>query len=286
MSQLTSNVLTNRAVSGFPLSIGTGLALETIFDTVQPVYDAERQVPNRVDINKYKVFYINIFTLYRNMVGSIPTQDVNSVSYQHYAEALYSEIEFIKNLLTNGTDHITPIFYTCRHEDVYKGLHRIVVPYKDNTDKQKRFTGNFVMAVKELKSYMTFDEHKDALKPINSDKSLMLSHVPRDLLIYSQVHKLDLLESHTGILKSRNLWYSKYHPIAGRDMSILPFQRKLWMVLGDKILIKPADLKFSKMIHDIAQTNRWTSMTTPDKVMFDLNKDLKDRYLFDTFRQL
>lgn len=286
MSQLTSNVLTNRAVSGFPLSIGTGLALETLFDTVQPVYDEERKILNRVEINKYKVFYINIFTLYRNMVGSIPTQDVSNVAHQHYAEALYSEIEFIKNLLINGTEQIIPVFYICKHEDVYKGLHKIVVPYKDNTEKQKRFTGNFVMAMKDLKTYITFDEHKDGLKSINSDKSLILSHVPRDLLIYSQVHKLDLLESHTGILKSRNLWYSKYHPIAGRDMSILPFQRKLWMVFGDKILIHPADLKFSRMIHDIAQANRWTSMTTPDKVMFDLDKDLKDRYLFDVFKQL
>ncbi len=71
---MRKNLLLQRTVSGFPLSIGTGLALESILEPVQEVYDPQRVVPEKIKLNKYDAIWFNIDTLVRNIVGSVPTE--------------------------------------------------------------------------------------------------------------------------------------------------------------------------------------------------------------------
>lgn len=60
----------DRTTSGFPVSISTGLALESIFSPRQAVYDPDRVTPPRVDLSKYQEFWVNTATLFRNMVSA------------------------------------------------------------------------------------------------------------------------------------------------------------------------------------------------------------------------
>ena len=70
-----SPILEQRTQSGFPLSIGTALALESVFSPVQPVYDETRVVPEKIKESDYNLYLINAATLVRNVLGAVGSKD-------------------------------------------------------------------------------------------------------------------------------------------------------------------------------------------------------------------
>ena len=104
---------------------------------------------------------------------------------------------------------------------------------------------------------------------------MILTHYPADLLPYKDFKKLDLLESHTGKLKTYINWYSKYYPISGKDMSILPFTKKLLFIFGDKYQIAPTPIKLRTSIYEVASNSNWSPLTTEKKINLDLKWQLQ-----------
>jgi hypothetical protein len=98
--------------------------------------------------------------------------------------------------------------------------------------------------------------------------------------------KLDLLESHTGKLKPRYEWGSKFYPLGDRDMSHLPFIEKLLLIFGDKVLIQPALTKIRQQVYDVSIKRGWTSMTTKAKVVMDLSTDIPEPMIARMLAQL
>ena len=159
----------------------------------------------------------------------------------------------------------------------------------DNTPSQQHMT---LMLVEAMKDFF-FRNKQDFLHQFDSEfklnkpeKSLILTHIPYDLLNYTHFNQLDLIESHTGKLKPRNLWYSKYYKFGNEDLNTLPFLRKLLLIFGDSVMIQPMDIRFRRLILDISRNRRWTPLTTESKVMQDLDFDVKERYLYDLIRDL
>lgn len=65
------NAIDARTVSAFPLSVGTSLALESVFNGVQEPIDPNRVIPQKVEINNYDAFWINVGTLFRNLYNAL-----------------------------------------------------------------------------------------------------------------------------------------------------------------------------------------------------------------------
>lgn len=276
--------LAERTISGFPLSIGTSLAFESIFEPLLTPYDPGREIPNKVSILDYQQIWINIYTLFRNLAGSIEKPLFLRTKPEEFAQTLYQEIEVIRSLLTNeGMNVCKPIFYYATYNHVYTKQHKAVELRKDTTKNQLANATAYQNTVSAFDKIYPDELLKidSKLAPEQSVNALILSHVPYDLLSYKRFRTLDLIESHTGVLKPRNLWYTKYYVVPQANMAILPFNRKLLKIFGDHVIFAPLDIRLRREIINVAIQRKWTPMTTDDKVMQDLSLSLKERYLYE-----
>lgn len=280
--------LASRTVSAFPISIGTSLAFESVFFPRQPSYDPERQIPNRVEVTQYQSCWINVLTLIRNITGAVEKEVMQHASTSDITDTLCEEIEVIESLFQNeGMGVCKPYFY----HSTYRDLRRISVPAfslrGQNTPNQLAYQAMVDKVLREMErrtdQLRTFH---DTIKPPMKDKGLILTHLPYDLLSQKSFEQLDLLESHTGILKTKHTWNTKYSPMAGKSFASLPFHRKLLMIFGDRYLIKPMAGKIREAILECADKRHWTPLTTEDKVKLDLSIDFKDPMHIQVFAAL
>lgn len=285
------NVLLERTTSSFPLSIGTGIAMESLFPPELPAYDEKREIPNYITATDYNTIWVNVATLFRNMIGSIPREKILDVSPMDAADTVISEIEVISRLFRDNTNEFCkPEFYFCDYHTQYKKQnHNAVRLRADNTPTQKHLNHLLMNTLKYIaKDHKELIHHlNDEIKPkLNNGSSLILTHTPFDLLSGSNFKRLDLIESHTGKLKSKHQWYTKYYNVGKEPMNTLPFQRKLLLIFGDSVMFHPMDMRFRKLILDISKERHWTPMTTESKVLLDLDVSIKERYLFEMFKIL
>lgn len=284
-SGISTGPLGSRTTSSFPLSIGTGIAFETLFTPTAPVYDEARLVPNKEDLSQYQTMWINVGTLFRNMYGALDSKTAILVEPEDYANALLSEIEVIKSLFeSEGGNKCTPIFYTCSYDKVYKGvLPKGAILRRPHTDLQTRKEAIHLSSIKQLTHLFSEVKVFDSeIIPTGRVDSLIMTHVAYDLFSAKHFKTLRLLESHTGIIKSGHQWNSKYHD--GKNLSNIPFNKKLIKVFGDSEIYAPSLSSIKKSILEIAKDRRWTAVTTLDKVNQDLNLFLKDRYMFEVLK--
>ena len=283
--------LGTRSVSGFALSISTSLALESIFSPKQTPYDPDRPIPVHVDLHKaphYKEIWINVSTLYRNMVSSISKEAFMNATPVGIKDAITTEIDVINSLFAIEGDNLCkPMYYHCTYKGLRNKLPSQVLLREEKSEAQKfnRFKLDRVLDLlhKDTDQLYMFDYE---LHPPSRTNALILTHVPYDLLSHKNFSQLDLLESNTGKLKRKYQWNSKYYPLGDNDMSILPFNRKLLLVFGDRVLIHPADMKLRKLVMEVAKNRQWTALTTRDKILMDFELDIKEPFVLDYLKKL
>ena len=282
----TQNPLNNRTTSGFPLSIATSHVFESIFSPQLPVHDPDRKIPTKVDITNYNFIYINISTLFRNIIGSLQKNDFVLTTPLAVADVLNSEIKIIESLLSHeGIGKCTPMFYIANYKEwsVIKKLEKNPnVKFRiDNTEYQKSYlfklNQTFELLLKNTTSNNVI-ELNSPITPNKYPKGIILTHIPYDLLSYKYFSNLDLIESHTGKLKHRGEWYTKFYQLKDISLINIPFIEMMLLIFGDNIMFKPMDLKIRKAILEISNIRKWTAFTTIDKVKLDLelskNNDL------------
>lgn len=282
------NPLHGRATSGFPLSIATGLAMETLFTPQQQVYDPERVSPPRITVSSYQELFINVLTLIRNAYQACDAGVAAQVSPMHMVEIIMQEIELIRDLMSNeGKGFAKVVFYFNDYKTLFKRDSLIFKRREDKTyiQKQARFVYD--------KASEMISRQDDQIKLFNLTllttgvkSSLVLTHLPADLLSYNRFQDLGLLESHTGKVKGSFEWNSKYHPCGETDMGRLPFNRQLLSVFGDHSLIVPLPLKARRLILELAIQQRWTPATSVTKVSGDISYFLKDHALAEAIRSI
>ncbi|WP_396190387.1 hypothetical protein [Flavobacterium sp.] len=241
-------IMDTRAMSGFPVSVGTGLGLEALFDPIDKVIDETRTVPPKANRSLYTDYLFNISTLLRNLLGSVQYKDLQQVSKQLIYDTLLSEIDFISNFcLTQG---INAKFY----------VHTYDYPRKTYPDKLRLASSDQQKYLHEVSEYCLGkirkqDDVLHFVKDVHLRGSpelsaLILTHVAWDLLSYGRFRRLDLLESHTGVIKTRKEWNTKYFKVPDKDMSSLPFMEYLLTTFGDHVMFKPAPLKDRVELYD------------------------------------
>lgn len=293
------NPVIDRKVSGFQLSISTGMALETLFEPTQAVYDVERTSPQRVPLSRYTNAWFNIDTLIRNIMNATTFNDENdrfkstvsitAVRSDAVAEALIQEVELIQSLfMTEGSARITPTFYVTDYASFYSGKDPENYQYRlATTEKQKLWFNTFYAArAKAIQAGLQVEQFRNELNPPRGQKAVILSHVALDLLSYTKFADLELLESHTGKIKTRREWNSKYQSLGQEKFENFPWSKPLLCWLGDKYVLKPLSITIRKKILAVAQERRWTPLTWPATVYNDCLTRIDDPEVVKILRQI
>lgn len=269
-----------RTMSSFPLSIGTGLMLETLFNSTSPRYDEKREIPKRINVDNYKYHIYNIGTLMRNILsaaGQKPTEE--NLASINFKNSLISEIMTIKELYSNTK--CTPIIFMPDYTAVYKALNnaKLSEATKEILNTELMFKSIAKLDIRNLISVVT-DGYRI---PNLTGEILITTSYPVDLLNHNN---MTLLESHTGKLKQKWEWYSKYHKIGTKDMSVFPFMELLLYYLGDGTMVTPAGLAIRSELHALAVEHNWTSRTSRDKIIADIYKKPALKEMFTKYKKI
>lgn len=284
------DVLSERSTSSFPVSIGTGIALEALFTPTTERYDPPPPEPIKLNLANYDLFSVNVHTLLRNLIGSVDSSKVLKIGSKSLTEYVLREMDVVRSLFESSSSNVVPSFYMPTYNEAYKKQNSVNVKMRtDTTPKQITITSLINAVGKNL----TADKRDLGIKFIDSElkyekkqRCLLMTHIPHDLLSYGNFESLSLLESHTGKMKERIDWNTKYVPVSQSNMSILPFSRKLLCIFGDKYMYQPIDLGFRRSILDVGVKCKWNPTTSERKISEDYSREVKERMLVDVFRKI
>ena len=274
--------LADRTIGGFPIAIGTSLALETLFEPRLPPYDPERQIPEKGDIRQFQTCWINLATVFRNLVGAITKEQFKAASERDLLEALEHEVDAISSIFDQeGKRVCTPYFYYAEYPILLSHQKQNIVDMRiDHTPDQLFFSSRWHSVLAKLIKQNPNSNYLKVIDAVNPDKrtkSLIITHVPMDLTQHTKFDRLVLLESHTGKLKPKSLWYTKYYELSKEPMQTLPFYRPLLYVFGDHSLIRPTAPSLRRLILEISRNRQWTPMTQWMTVRMHLDLDFPDK---------
>lgn len=259
----------SRSTGYFPLSIGTSLAFEGILGLLESevAYDGYKRVNALV---AYPLFLINIHTLIRNLIQSIPTEELIHVNESELFDHLQMEVQTIQSIVKEFSPLTELVFYTVRYEEVFKRIDSSRLRLA-RTDLQKLHES---IHVKLFKAYQK--EPSVVLKDLEkrgeinrNQKCVLLTHHVIDLILFDSHQEKVLLESHTGKVKGKSLWYTKYYN--GKALPILPLNGFLLLIFGDSEDIHPMSKKVKEVLLDLARRFKWTHLTTMEKIRFNID---------------
>lgn len=252
------NPLSMRAMSGFPISIATGLALETLFSPTEESL-AEGDRPERLtDYSKYNLYAINVSTLIRNILGSVSSKELLNISKRDLMKVLEEEINLIRIMFEEQGLRVS--FYVNSYEYYWRGYEKQMrVPSKPRQFAEEALYRYAEKTIRGMDSKIEKFSH--LLEYPKDSEILLISHYPCDLLTESKVTKLDLLESHTGKIKSKKDFWTKYYKSPGLDLSHLPFFEFLLLKFGDTPMFIQAPLEERKALLTSLRNMRVTPFT-------------------------
>lgn len=277
---MAEQYFSDRAVGQYPLSIATSLAMESACGIHPEIKVDSPPLP------EYEELWVNVKTLYRNFMGALEDQDAKSVSYEAVSESLQQEMEQIEELTKASAPNCRVVFYVSNYDGI-KQRYKHATERVDNTDKQKLFSAIYRNAVKHMTHALgpngklkIFDLK---LKVTEPKKTLILTHIAYDLLSAKEFKELVLLESHTGKLKERGQWYTKFYN--GKDLAMIPFNEGFLQIFGDSETFRPQDIRFRKEILEIAEQYKWNQLTTKAKLHYGIDQ-MKNPYYKEVLRQM
>lgn len=282
---------TERVMSGFPLSIGTALAFETLFEPTQEPFDKERKAPPKFDLVNYQSCYVNLDTLFRNLVAALDKTQYANSDPERYVATLEEEIDVINGLFQDHAGYCLPIFYQAD----YAALKRKMAAFpagmsgyrEPHTEAQKVYEllRNKTMEKLHKRSdkFVLFHKH---VEPDRYESSVILTHAPYDLTGFRKFNDLQLLESHTGLVKPRQEWYTKFHKHPRNDLALIPFCEKTLLFFGDRIMISPVGIAARDAVLEVAKRHNWTAFTTEEKMQLDISISINDPGIIAGWRLL
>lgn len=266
---ISSPIMRERAVSAFPISIGTSLALESIMEGIQQPYDPARVIPEKINLTQYREFWINVETLFRNIMGSVSAALQKQLMAAEVLEVLLEEMSLIRELVLNHThDKVKVVFYRNVLSNLEKA-HPHATLMKPITARQMEYhhicDAVVSEAIEQLKNKNPIESFDRILRPTSRPKALFITHIAYDLLSQANFDDVGLLESHTGVLKKRTMWYTKYRNSA--NLMRLPFNACMMQVFGDANTFIPMPSAIRHAVVDLSEKYRWHTLTTKDRLI-------------------
>lgn len=265
MTDLGLQALEDREKGQFPISIATSLALEGAFGILE-----DKPNPSTPPINGVEELWFNVRTLFRNMNGALKKGTETNVSTDDYAKALIEEIGIIYSIVSQRTAGKTKAyFYLCEYHSL-TAIYRHALFKEVNTPNQKQYADMENLSIKAmLNTYRSMGVDPimvfDTTLRGTGKRCVLITHYPLDLVSNKDMEVTGLLESHTGVLKTKAQWHTKLHN--GKDLVRIPFDIMTVQLFGDSgNLLKPYPKEYRKEILDIADKYKWTPTTTKDRI--------------------
>lgn len=274
-----------RELGQYPLSIPTSLALESLTDKHPDIQHKRHPLSGPTGI---QALWVNLKTLLRNMDNALGSTAIATIHPSYLAEALLEEMDLISSILTGREFTEYPlqetniVFYLCDYKGLEAKYPKATVRM-DTTEKQKNFTYAYAQTMRVLRQLVEKRQHNPwrfllfplEIRQPERVRTAMLTHVAFDLLSRPHFGDLVLLESHTGKIKPEVEWASKYH--GARDLPKLPWSPVLLQIFGDAETFRPMAIKLKREVIEIAQQDRWTAITSRDRLKASLSK-MKNPY--------
>jgi hypothetical protein len=249
---LFSEGIAQRAVGHYPLSVATSLALEGLAG----IYEDRPESPP--PILKYDQMWVNMKTLFRNFMGSLEKSLVDMMDAVEAAEAISEEMERVQDIVKDLNPHCQVMFYVSNYVGMERKYPKAVIRL-DTTPRQKIFTATQSDCISAL-----LDKHKDdenirvfqrmlEYPTVPLPSVVVLTHYAYDLLSANVFKRLDLIESYTGIVKPKALWYTKFYQ--GRDLVMIPFREDMIQIFGDNETFSPWASGARREIIEIAKAS-------------------------------
>lgn len=257
--------INSRSLSSFGVSVGTGLSLESIFTPTTERIDPDRKIPNKINPSDYKVHVYNVYTLGRNIISSIVTPDkIKASSSTALITVLQEEIDMITSMY-DDLENVDVKFYM---PDYKKDMQYF---YAGKDENRTTAYIDFVAAMSNIYTNLKLDSSLVWKAKGGNEKTLILTNIAIDLVsLIKSIPNLALLESHTGKIKTKYSFNTKYKKIGKTEMTQMPFMRGLLYILGDNSLLKPESIKVRRSLLKVAIDKNWTPRTTRDKVREDI----------------
>lgn len=269
-------LLTKRVKDEIPISVGTALAIEALRNN-----------------QRYDSLWINVRTLFRNILHSIEDKDDRELFLKpanHIAAAkaivtaIHQEVSVIRNFLNGRIGAVR--LYLLGYKDLGKKFPNAKLKLP-TTEKQKNHWNLMEAVVDEILGQDLDQEIRwDKGSELEGEytRSVIITSHAVDLLSRTKFKELRLLESHTGAIKSKSQWYTKLSD--GKLLSNIPFNRFTIQIFGDgPHQFERWGFKFRDQIIELAQQQRWTPVTTLDRIRLSLTR-LKDKYSGDMLKRL
>ena len=281
-----------RTIGATGLSVGTHLAMETLFKWIEP-FDPEREKPLYIDLSLYSCYYFNLFTIARNLANSFSTEKDKVKIYgdKEYPSLLGNEISILRGLFDQIGLGIKLVIYKCDYSKALKIYNNgkgdpETMSYVEFVMIENRLN-EIIRKEKSVSNQVTVSSFRLPKPPTGTVGSnyLITTSISFDLL---NKGNLSLLESHTGKIKTRDKFYTKFHTIGNKDLSSIPYTEETLYIMGDKFLIRPLNLAYRRSLLAMAYESNWSYKTSPaivrTKLLSDVDfnhyiKDMKKLYI-------
>lgn len=259
----------------FPISIGTSLAIEGLFG-----FEVEEgEIISKSDsppILTVDALWLNVNTLFRNYINAFEGHTYLSVDPFQLVTYFIQEAKQLEDLLRIDAPSLKVSFYYCHYRDTKKRYPNATLR-EPRTQRQVEYESVRSSSMKFILDRQTRGElpfHIDVfphrLDKRDSGNVLVLTNNVLDLLAQRTTPSLKLLESHTGLIKPKTEWNSKYNN--GKQYPHFPFIEQLLPILGDSEVFHPQGIKVRRAILTMAEENRWTVITTVDKIRYNISR--------------
>lgn len=234
----------------------------------------------------YTHLYLNLRTLYRNFHGSFHRETIPPIN--EFTQTFIDEVKTILGLVSESVSgNIQPFLYFASAKSLGRAmpnakLAQSITAKQISYDAMERKVVDRALVVlqKENIAIGMFDV---SIKGYNSS-SLLMTHMPVDLVACTGFRKLVLLESHTGALKPRTEWITKITKNA--NYRNIPFNILTIQILGDhNNQLGSLGKAFTGTLVKLAETYKWNATTTIERVRFDIRK-MADKYTSSVFLEM
>lgn len=247
----------------YPISLGTALIFEQ----------------KDFDITKWpRLLYINLRTLYRNFVASIPVEKRHRIHYPTFVQDYLYEVAEVERIIKElSHNRIQLFFYYPRYKQFDKLLPQAEMKdyNPENFDEIELMLWKYVKQ-KGLMVPFNYEIVEQELPPAR-EPILLLSSFVIDLLSAARFPSITLLESYTGKLKKRPEWFTKLNLRSTKENPVeIPFNKFTIQIFGDKSgAIQGASRQLRSAVREMAMKDHWTPVTSTEKIKYSISK-LKD----------
>lgn len=249
--------MVDRVFGHYPVSVATSLAIEGLLHT------GEHENTKPAPYLKYDTLLLNVRTIFRNAWNAFENK-ADELHYDVMRECVLQDIKTIQDAVKAVSPTMICVPYICE----YKSLNRL---YPNANFRNPTTPNQIHYNAVEKDVYAKVDElFEDLVKfdvQLSGDsETVLLTHLPIDLLSYKKFPRIGLLESHTGKVKTRMEWNTKLQ----NKPKQIPFYRCMLQMFGDGVLFAAQDLKVRRVLVKTAEKYSWSATTTLEKIYENL----------------